>query len=50
MKIILSMTLLLAACGDTGCEVKEYRITEQGQSQRCVEHACPGLPTERRCF
>jgi len=48
--IVIASVINLQGCGDTGCDVTEYRITENGESKRCVEERCPGAVIYRRCY
>lgn len=50
MKYSILLAVLLTACGDSGCEITEYRVTENGQTKRCVEERCANSPVYRRCF
>ena len=48
--VLVFATLIIAGCGDTGCEIKEYRITENGITKRCVEEHCANSPIKKQCF
>jgi hypothetical protein len=54
MKLIIILPILLSACSDTGCEIREEQIrTQSGYTtiyQRCVEERCENQPVYRRCY
>jgi len=50
MKYSILLAVLLAACGDSGCNIEEYRVSENGQTKKCVEERCPNSPVYRRCY
>ena len=49
MKLTLLLALMLTACSDTGCEVKETltRVSRNGEVywERCWRETCPGTTT-----
>jgi hypothetical protein len=50
MKYSILLAVLLAACGDSGCEITEYRVTENGVSKRCIIERCGDFKPYIRCF
>jgi hypothetical protein len=49
MKYSVLFTLLLTACGDTGCNLEEYTQRVNGEFQRCSSFQCPGHVKEVTC-
>lgn len=43
-----SLAMLLASCGDTGCELREVKIREGNKYTTCVEETCRGSSTVYR--